>query len=119
MENNTLPSFDELIHSIQSMLQQHSDVSSELKLFTKEDVNSSIALTTKHSSGKIIKNPRLYPCGYDGCEQRFTRKSSVKRHHRVHTGEKSYECSFQGCGKLFREPGHLTRHIRTRHLSHK
>lgn len=49
-----------------------------------------------------------YPCS--DCGKVFTRKTTLKRHIRIHIGIKEFQCWV--CSKCFMEKSHLSRHLR-------
>ncbi|KAI7823979.1 hypothetical protein BX661DRAFT_126748, partial [Kickxella alabastrina] len=56
---------------------------------------------------------RRYVCEYVGCSKQFKRQEHLKRHFRVHTGERPYKCPSAGCDKGFARMDNLNQHIRT------
>nr|XP_004666451.2 zinc finger protein 42 homolog [Jaculus jaculus]XP_044996646.1 zinc finger protein 42 homolog [Jaculus jaculus]XP_044996651.1 zinc finger protein 42 homolog [Jaculus jaculus] len=58
----------------------------------------------------LVHGPRRHVCAE--CGRAFLEGAKLKRHFRVHTGEKPFQCTFQGCGKRFSLDFNLRTHIR-------
>lgn len=50
-----------------------------------------------------------HPCRWAGCMQIFAHRSHLKRHLRMHTGERSHLCNI--CGEAFSQPYTLKQHV--------
>lgn len=60
--------------------------------------------------GTVPDSDGMYVCTQEGCGNRFTDVTSLKRHMATHTGRK-YVCHYVGCGKSFLEKSKLKRHF--------
>ncbi|XP_034083082.1 zinc finger protein 583-like [Gymnodraco acuticeps] len=78
---------------------------------TREPASGSNSLKNRHES---VSDPRFSaenkPFSCSVCKKAFSHSVHLKRHMRVHTGEKAHSCSV--CKKAFSQSGHLKRHMR-------
>jgi len=53
-----------------------------------------------------------FPCPVIGCDHTATTSGSIKRHLRVHTGERPFACPVIGCDYTATQSSHIKRHLR-------
>ncbi|CAL1541971.1 unnamed protein product [Lymnaea stagnalis] len=70
-------------------------------------ISHSPGSTVSHANPNSHHGPN-YPCSCDFCGRMFAKKEYLRRHVRIHTGERPYKCVI--CGHSFRRSHHLRCH---------
>ncbi|KAI5172561.1 hypothetical protein NEFER03_1636 [Nematocida sp. LUAm3] len=65
-----------------------------------------------------LNEGRPFICTYSHCFKAFKRFEHLKRHYRIHTGEKPYKCLVYGCNKTFSRSDNLMQHSKI-HMNRK
>ena len=64
---------------------------------------------------RLHSGNKPYTCSHEGCDKKFVRRSDLQTHMRIHTGERPYVCNVDSCGKTFTTCSNLRRHERSVH----
>lgn len=79
---------------------------------------ASLAAIASLTKTQRSKSKSLQPCqcSVDGCGKTFSKRSNLKAHTRIHSGELPYLCQFPGCTRRFRWKSSLKPHVKV-HLA--
>lgn len=78
----------------------------------REAPSDAVRTTYKKRAPKRKESPdsRPFICTHANCFKAFKRFEHLKRHYRIHTGEKPYKCGYPGCNKTFSRSDNLMQH---------
>lgn len=62
---------------------------------------------------RVHTGEKPFTCSHAGCDKTFARRCDLLTHERTHTGERPYTCGHAGCGKSFTTCSNLRRHEKT------
>ncbi|KNC83905.1 hypothetical protein SARC_03864 [Sphaeroforma arctica JP610] len=61
---------------------------------------------------RVHTGERPYACDFPGCGSSFAHRTTLVNHKRVYSGERPFACDFLGCGNTFSQRTTLANHIR-------
>merc|ERR1712228_850674 len=59
---------------------------------------------------RIHTGERPFKCKEPGCNMKFRQRAHLKNHSQTHSSEKPYKCSYNGCNKTFKLKNSYNRH---------
>ena len=66
---------------------------------------------------RVHTGEKPYPCPFVGCAKTFREAGGLRRHKIIHAGLKPYKCAVEGCSKAFADSSNRRKHVRRHHAS--
>ena len=88
---------------------------SRSKADSDTEYNPRADLKGGNSAGKSNGSAKSHHCRY--CSKSFPRNYCVKRHERMHTGERPFQC--KECSRSFSDRSNLLQHVRSQHTKER
>jgi hypothetical protein len=106
-----LPEDDDYINSADDFTDEEDDGNAEDRPFKCPQCPKSFThITNLKRHAKLHNGNKPFACSHPNCDKRFARRSDLQTHMRIHTGERPYVCNHDGCGKRFTTCSNLRRH---------
>ena len=101
----------DIIGDGEGILEVDEDVAEDQDPLVEDILDLDEATTTTTEGSSMEKANRSKGNFCSTCDKSFTTKKILKRHSKIHSGEKSHPCPNQNCNMSFARKDHLMKHM--------